>query len=536
MYRSRSDRSGRVNGEKQAGPKLGAKPGYLANAPMSRLAQPFTSAVQWNIAISVATVVVQFGITAIMARLLGPADFGVFAIANAVFVIAAQLGSVGLISAIVREPTLDQEIIGAAVLLSLCVAVALASIGVLVVVPLIRLASGVDESATLQSLLQLISLAILISGIGDTAQAIMQRELRFRELGLVHLAALVFGMGASTIVLSLIGEGPWSLAYGCIAYVAIVSAGCWWRLRDRWSISLHRAHLLRIGRVAMQMSLLRMLDALWTQTPLIIANTQLSSFNVGLYQRAQSLVDTGIQASSGRVSAVIFPVMALRQSHDEFLQEVIAPLIGIYCLFLLPVTGFVIVTASDIVGLMLGPGWHDATNPLIFIMIAYAVLMISQPAGSQLEARAVFRARILSAGFGTASIAFFGLVLIGNYGLNGIAVAAVISAAGMAAINFAAIISHLRVSPGNIITWMLPAVGISGLLTVVLILCSSFVGHRVGSPALRLVIMGSIAVAVVAIGFRLFMDKTKRQVLSRYISPGMSRPVISIAKILGIAG
>jgi O-antigen/teichoic acid export membrane protein len=164
---------------------------------------------------------------------------------------------------------------------------------------------------------------------------------------------------------------------------------------------------------------------------------------------------------------------------------------------------------------MLGPGWHDATNPLIFIMIAYAILTISQPAGSQLEARAVFRARILGAGFGTATIAFFGFVLVGNYGLNGIAVAAMISGAGMAAFNFAAIISHLRVSPRNIITWMLPAVGISGLFTVVLVVCSSLIGHRVGSPALRLVIMGSIAVAVVAIGFRLFMDKTKRQVLSR---------------------
>ena len=273
---------------------------------MNRLAQPFTSAVRWNVAISVATVGVQFGITAIVARLLRPSDFGIFAIANVVFVIAANLGSVGLISAIVREPVLDQEIIGSAVLLSLCVALALASIGVLVVAPLIGRASGVDESATLQGLLQLISLAILISGIGDTAQAIMQRELRFRELGLVHLAALIFGMGASTIVLSLMGEGPWSLAYGCIAYVAIVSAGCWWRLRDRWSISWCGAHMLRIGLVGIQMSLLRMLDALWTQTPLVIANTQLSSFNVGLYQRAQSLVDTGIQATSGRVSAVIF--------------------------------------------------------------------------------------------------------------------------------------------------------------------------------------------------------------------------------------
>jgi PST family polysaccharide transporter len=501
---------------------------------MNRLAQRFTSAVQWNVAISVATVGVQFGITAVVARLLRPSDFGIFAIANVVFVIAAQLGAVGLILAIVREPVLDQEIIGSAVLLSCCVAAVLASIGILVVAPLAGLASGVAESGTLQGLLQLISLAILISGIGVPAQAIMQRELRFRELALVHLAALVLGMGASTVVLSLLGQGPWSLAYGCIAYVAIESAGCWWRLRDQWSISWGGAHMLRIGLVGVQMSLLRTLDALWTQMPLIIANTQLSPINVGLYQRAQSLVDTGIQATSGRVSSVIFPVMASRQDDDEFLREVIPPLIGIYSLFLLSVTVFVGVMASDIVALMLGPGWHDATNPLILIMIAYAILMISQPASSQLEARAVFRARIFAAGVGAASVAFLSLILGGKYGLNGIAVAAVISGTGMAAINFVAIVAHLGVSPRKIITWVLPATGVTGLLMVVLIVCSSFIGDRVWSPALRLVIMGSIAVTLVALGFRLFMSRTKRQMLSNYVFPGMSQPVISIAKIFGL--
>jgi len=104
----------------------------------------------------------------------------------------------------------------------------------------------------------------------------------------------------------------------------------------------------------------------------------------------------------------------------------------------------------------------------------------------------------------------------------------------MAAINFVAIAAHLRVSRRIIITWMLPAVGITGLLTAALTVCSSFIGHRVGAPALRLVIMGSIAIVVVAIGFRLFMDRTKRQVLSNYVFPGMSRQAISIAKIFGL--
>ena len=104
----------------------------------------------------------------------------------------------------------------------------------------------------------------------------------------------------------------------------------------------------------------------------------------------------------------------------------------------------------------------------------------------------------------------------------------------MAAINFVAIVAHLQVSPRNIISWVLPGTGIAGLVTVVLVVCLSFMGERIGSPALRLAMMGSIAAALVALGFRLFMSRARRQMLSNYIFPEMSRPAVSIAKIFGL--
>ena len=104
----------------------------------------------------------------------------------------------------------------------------------------------------------------------------------------------------------------------------------------------------------------------------------------------------------------------------------------------------------------------------------------------------------------------------------------------MATINVVAIATHLRISSCNIIAWVLPAVGITGILIVALIVCSLLIGDRVGSPALRLVIIGSIAVALIASGFRLFISRTKRQMFSNYVFPEMSRPVISIGRIFGL--
>ena len=267
----------------------------------------------------------------------------------------------------------------------------------------------------------------------------------------------------------------------------------------------------------------------------MIATAQLSAFDVGLYQRAQSLVDSGIQATCGRVSSVVFPAIAARQHHDESLRELIPPLIGVYSVFLLSATTFVAFTASDIVALMLGPGWHDAAEPLTLIMIAYAVLVVSQPASTQLEAQAVFRARILGAGFGAASVTVLGFVLVGKYGLIGIAVSVAISGAATAAINFLAIITQLRISLRSMISWMLPAAGIAGLLAAALIVYSLLIGDRLGSTALRLATMASIALAVITLGFRVFMGRSKRQMLANRVFPGMSRSVSSIARIFGLA-
>src|ERR1035437_6895630 len=123
---------------------------------MNTLAQRFTHSVQWNVVISTATIAIQVGITAVLARLLTPSDFGLFAIANIVFVIATHLGQRGLIGAIIREPVLDQEVIGSAVLLACILSTALACVGFLLA-PAAAFGSAVGEKSVLEGLVRLMS-------------------------------------------------------------------------------------------------------------------------------------------------------------------------------------------------------------------------------------------------------------------------------------------------------------------------------------------------------------------------------------------
>src|SRR5438270_7259521 len=130
---------------------------------MSSLARRSTSAVQWNITTSVTTLVVQVAVIAVLARLLTPSDFGVFAIANVVLVVTVHLSQPGLITAIIREPILDRDVVGSIVGLSLGIAATFAAI-CFITAPLIASAGRQPDQMLIEQLIRLTSLTVFLSG------------------------------------------------------------------------------------------------------------------------------------------------------------------------------------------------------------------------------------------------------------------------------------------------------------------------------------------------------------------------------------
>jgi lipopolysaccharide exporter len=500
---------------------------------MQSFADRFVRAVHWSIAISVVTLLVQLVITAVVARLLSPADFGLYAIANVAFMIAVNV-SVGLVSTITREPSLDSEVVGSALLLSCSVSAILACAMFLIAPWASSFGGNREHSDLIRVLMQLMSARILVVGVGTPAQALLQRDLRFRDLGLIQSAGLLIGTGGTTIALAQAGLGSMSLLWGDIANSTIVSGACWWCVRGRWSTCCNAAHVSRIGWISWQMTLLRALDVLWTQLPILVARAYLGPAAVGLYQRSQTLVDVGIQYSTGRVSVVLYPVMAARQDRSVFIRDLVAPLVGLYSMFLFSATVFVALMAPDIVRVFLGPAWTDAARTLPWIMIAFTALHLSQPASAQLEVLALLRPRIISSACGAVGFVVSSLFLVRPYGLQGIAAAAILSGVTTTMINFAAVRHYLQVRPRELARWMIPSTGVALVLLGALLILYRYFVVWISSPMFRLVVMLTIAIFVSLIGFRLLLGSKRREVLSLYMSRDVPRFASVTAKLLGL--
>ncbi|SRR6266849_6523999 len=500
---------------------------------MSSLAYRFSSAVQWNAATAAATVVIQFSITAVLARLLTPSDFGIFAIANVVFAFAVNLGQAGMMTAIVREPILDREVVGAVVGLSIAVSLLLA-VAVFILAPLIARGGDEADQALIGHLVRIMSVTVLMSGLALPAQAIMSRELRYRELKLAQLAGILLGTGGTTIFLAIRGNGAWSLAVGYLVNMLVVCLSCWWRVRDRWAISWVTSHIVRIGGVGAKLTFLYFLDLIWKQLPLIASYLRFPASEVGIYQRSQATVDLGIQSTIGGLNIVFFSAVSSKQNRSYALKSFIPPLISLYSLFLLPTTVFVANMAPEIVRIVLGEQWSAAAPIMALVMIAFAAMVMSQPMNSGLELNAYLGPRLVGAAVSILVLGILSLMLVGQYGTRGIAMAAIVSGLCASLINFAAGFWLLDIDFRKALNRFLPGVGVSAIVECGLLAYRELILIYVENSVARFLSASAVSAVCFVIGFRLFVRGSNNGELSARLSPETSRIVLEAAKILGL--
>jgi PST family polysaccharide transporter len=183
-------------------------------APPSQKALPaqVRSSLVWSVTNNVVAKLATLGVGIVLARLLTPRDFGLFAVAMVAFTAVSCFDELGVSLALVRWPG-DVRTIAPTV-----ATLALASSGLLftacfALAPSIARALGAPSAG---GIVRLMAVAVLVDGITQVPVAMLQREFRQDRKMLADVVALVISTVVS-IGLAVTGHGAWSLAWGRLA-------------------------------------------------------------------------------------------------------------------------------------------------------------------------------------------------------------------------------------------------------------------------------------------------------------------------------
>ncbi|MRJ76483.1 oligosaccharide flippase family protein [Aeromicrobium sp. SMF47] len=327
-----------------------------------------SSAFAWSFA---NTVIARLGTLAIgiaLARLLGPEEFGTYAVAFIALLAVLSFNELGVSLAIVRWTEDPRAIAPTVTTVSLAMS-ALITVGMLLAAGPFADAMG-DSSAA--GMVRALSLCVLINGAVATPAALLQRYFRQDRRMISDQVNVWVGAGVS-LALALSGAGAWSLVIGRLAGALTSGVLLLAYSPLPYRVGLDRRHvraLLRFGGPLAGASLV--VFAIGFVDQLAVGHL-LGPVVLGYYVLAFNLSSWPVSIFSQPLRSVA-PAMFARLQHDPAamtatFHRILRPLAAVA----LPSCLVLGACAPDIIRFVYGPEWAPAATPLRWLCLLAAL-------------------------------------------------------------------------------------------------------------------------------------------------------------------
>lgn len=350
----------------------------------------------------------------VLARLLTPDDFGLFALTVLSVEFAQMFATAGFGASIVQRQNADPAMlstlywtnIGAALLCAVLVAAA--------ALPL----AHYFRQPQLTPVLVLASLGVIISGATTVPYALLNMNMRFRDITMAQTVGSLSG-AVGAIALALAGAGVWALAAqpligSTVALAEITRRSGWWpKAIYQWDT------VRQMMQFSTQLLAANFFGFLNRSAWAAIIGRTLGTQQIGLFNLGQQIVFAPIVQFSSVVMRVLFPTLAKLNDQPEQLRHVWLRAVGTVGFLTFPILAGLEATLPDFVPWVLGPQWLEVVPVLQVLCVVAMLQSVGTLAGSVLlsggHGSAMMRISI------TALVVMVVSLLIGqHWGLEGV--------------------------------------------------------------------------------------------------------------------
>jgi O-antigen/teichoic acid export membrane protein len=306
----------------------------------------------------------------LLARLLTPAQIGLYSVSMALISMAQVVRDFGLANYLIQRKDLGPEDVGSALGTSLLLGGGLFVLAQ-AAAPWVGSFYG---DASLVHIVRIISFNFLILPFNSISIALLRRDMRFDVLMRVNVAAAVVGT-FTALGLAWAGVGAASLAWGDVAgslatALGVSLAGAWGRLPrpqlKRWREILHFGGPVTAANVVTSVSM---------DINDLAVGKLLDFSQVAIASRAQGLMNLFHRDIMGTVRSVAYPAFAQAHRQDGQLEQRYVQSLAATSAVAWPFYGFVGLFALEVLRLMFGPQW-DASAPLVPIFCAAGAVSV----------------------------------------------------------------------------------------------------------------------------------------------------------------
>lgn len=324
--------------------------------------------VAWVMFGASAQIGVKLVVLAVLARLLTPEDFGLIATGTMVMAFVQFVSRFGVAPAIVQKPEIDADLLRAGFAMG-----TLLGIGIFAVLYLLAAQiAGFFGFPGLTDMLRALSFTLVLAGVCQVPEALLQRELRFKQLTLIDGVSFTLGYGGVSIGLALLGFGAWALIIGLLSEQAIRAVLLLGARRFPIGLTFSMASISRLLRYGGGLSMVQLTNSMAYQADNLVVAKFMGAEAIGIYSRAYQVLTAPTKLIGNSLLKVLFPAMSRVQADQERLGRAFGQAIGVVLLVCLPSSACLIVLAPEIVLVLLGGQWGGVVDPFRLLALAIA--------------------------------------------------------------------------------------------------------------------------------------------------------------------
>lgn len=300
----------------------------------------------------------------LLARLLSPAEMGIFAAATTVIAFCALFVDSGLSEAVVQTRDISQKQISSVFAINLLLSIAVLT-AIWFSAPAIAKYLNLGE---LTSILRISAFTLIFNALAFSQMAVLRRGFQYKQLALITLGG-TFISGMVAIGMALLGWGVWSLVAQSLIAACYTAIALW--IKPAWPLSI--AFDFRSVSNLVSYGFKRLLTALMD-----FANTRFIEL---FFAAAFGAATLGLYAVGARVYQILMQILCssiLDIAHNAFsrlahepekLREAYYSSLGLAAATSMPIFFMLSMVSTELIVGFFGTQWKDAGDVLRPLLI-----------------------------------------------------------------------------------------------------------------------------------------------------------------------
>lgn len=320
---------------------------------------------------------VQLLITAVLARLITPSEFGIVAIATVFIAFFNILSDIGIGPAIIQKKDLENDDINNIFSLTLFLGIILSVIFYACSWPL----SWFYSCEKLKSVCQLLAIPIFFYSLNIVPNGLLLRDKKFKYIAIRTLLAQVVS-GGLAVICAFAGWGVYALIVNPILSSIIIFVLSFKANPLKFSIKIRRDSIKKIFTYSLFQFLFNIVNYFSRNTDKLLIGKFIGMIPLGYYDKSYRLMMLPLQNINFVINPVLQPVFSEYQNDMEKLRGYYIKILKMLMWIAFPLTVVVFMISKELILVFFGSQWENAIPVFRIISVTICLQVLISTTGA----------------------------------------------------------------------------------------------------------------------------------------------------------